>query len=130
MRKHLLVCRRRAWLRSHFVFVCTVVSLLTVQSFTQSRIGQRLCFSFVPLCFVCTVVFSAYRAIVHRFVFFPVASQGPCHLADVQSEAVAGDAEAFLKGDSLSVVASQPFGLIALRTRCLACARLASCLMS
>ena len=63
--------------------------------------------------FVCTVVFSAYRAIVHRFVFFPMASQGPSHLADVQSaaapgrdsgfflawssEAVAGDAEASLQ---------------------------------
>ena len=68
---------------------------------------------FCALVLVCTVVFSAYRAIVHRFVFFPMASQGPSHLADVQSaaapgrdsgfflawssEAVAGDAEASLQ---------------------------------
>jgi hypothetical protein len=52
-------CTWRAWLRSHFVFVCTVVFLLTVQSFTHSRIGQRLlsaCLASISLCFVCTVV--------------------------------------------------------------------------
>ena len=60
----------------HFVFVCTVVSLLTVQSLTLSRIGQRLWFC--ERAWLRSALWvrlygrvSAYRTIVHFVTDWP-----------------------------------------------------------